>query len=364
MASDEGAEGVIRRVLQALDVAGVPYMLTGSFASAFHGAPRTTQDVDIVIAPTLGSLQKLVRQFPEDEYYVSREAALQAYGAESLFNVIDLSSGWKIDFIVRKSRPFSLEEFERRREADLLGMTLFIASAEDVILSKLEWAKMSGSERQILQDLCGQCKLLNLREAFIRNSVRAPTSKLEGVDSAIRGANGIELNEVLDREERVGSVLDSLGDNAEFGARGEKPAPLTAELDSNRGEFAVHVCSDQFIDQLRGWILHLDLWGQVRGPAILAIRRAPRPGVTRGSNPYLARVALSQRRSNPAPRRATGRRLELNIKNRSPPLPQRRSNSSGLMVPPSNVGVKPRPSKGQHSRTGGQTPEIEPTPFR
>ena len=55
MASDEGAEGAIRRVLEALAIAGVPYMLTGSFASAFHGAPRTTQDVDIVIAPTLFS---------------------------------------------------------------------------------------------------------------------------------------------------------------------------------------------------------------------------------------------------------------------------------------------------------------------
>jgi hypothetical protein len=154
MASDDGAEGAIRRVLQALATAGVPYMLTGSFASAFHGAPRTTQDVDIVIAPTLGSLQKLVKQFPEEEYYVSREAALQAYGAESLFNVIDLSSGWKIDFIIRKSRPFSLEEFERRREADVLGTRLYVASAEDVILSKLEWAKMSGSERQI-NDVAG-----------------------------------------------------------------------------------------------------------------------------------------------------------------------------------------------------------------
>jgi hypothetical protein len=149
MASDEGAEGTIRRVLDALGNAGVPYMLTGSFASSFHGAPRTTQDVDIVIAPTLGSLQKLISEFPEDQYYVSREAALQAYGSESLFNVIDLNSGWKIDFIVRKSRPFSVEEFDRRREADLLGTTLYIASAEDVILSKLEWAKMASSERQI-----------------------------------------------------------------------------------------------------------------------------------------------------------------------------------------------------------------------
>ena len=149
MASDEGAEAAIRGVLKALESAGVPYMLTGSFASSFHGAPRTTQDVDIVIAPTLGSLQRLISEFPEDRYYVSREAALQAYGAESLFNVIDMESGWKIDFIVRKSRPFSVEEFERRREAELLGTTLYIASAEDVILSKLEWAKMAGSDRQI-----------------------------------------------------------------------------------------------------------------------------------------------------------------------------------------------------------------------
>ena len=149
MASDDGAEGAIRRALEALQRAGVPYMLTGSFASSFHGAPRTTQDIDIVIAPTLGSLQRLVSEFPQDQYYVSREAALQAYGSESLFNVIDLESGWKIDFIVRKSRPFSVEEFARRREAEVLGTNVTIASAEDVILSKLEWAKMAGSERQI-----------------------------------------------------------------------------------------------------------------------------------------------------------------------------------------------------------------------
>ena len=149
MASDDGAEGAIRRALEALQRAGVPYMLTGSFASSFHGAPRTTQDIDIVIAPTLGSLQRLVSEFPEDQYYVSREAALQAYGSESLFNVIDLESGWKIDFIVRRSRPFSVEEFARRREAEVLGTNVTIASAEDVILSKLEWAKMAGSERQI-----------------------------------------------------------------------------------------------------------------------------------------------------------------------------------------------------------------------
>lgn len=152
--SGESAEAVVRRVLAALESAGVPYMLTGSFASAFHGAPRTTQDVDIVIAPTLGSLQNLIKQFPEESYYLSRDAALQAYGSEGLFNVIDFDSGWKIDFILRKSRGFSVQEFERRQEADLLGTTLFVASAEDVIVSKLEWAKLGQSERQIL-DVAG-----------------------------------------------------------------------------------------------------------------------------------------------------------------------------------------------------------------
>lgn len=154
MASDDSVEAVVGRALHALQAAEVPYMLVGSFASAFHGAPRTTQDIDVVIAPTLGSLQNLLKQFPEENYYVSREAALQAYGAETLFNVVDFTTGWKIDFIIRKSRAYSMQEFARRQEAELLGTKLYVASPEDVILSKLEWAKLSKSERQI-RDVAG-----------------------------------------------------------------------------------------------------------------------------------------------------------------------------------------------------------------
>lgn len=154
MASDDHVESVIHRVINALRAADVPYMLTGSFASAYHGAPRTTQDIDIVIAPNLGSLERLLKQFPEESYYVSRDAALQAYGDEGLFNIVDFASGWKVDLIIRKSRSFSLTEFERRQQVELLGITLFIAAAEDTILAKLEWSKMSESERQI-RDVSG-----------------------------------------------------------------------------------------------------------------------------------------------------------------------------------------------------------------
>jgi len=129
-------------------------MLTGSYASGIHGQPRASQDIDFVIAPTLGSLKQLLALLPEDEFYVSREAALDAYGRESLFNVVDMASGWKVDLICRKSRQFSLTEFERRRPQEIEGRSVFVTSAEDAVLSKLEWASATESERQ-LEDAAG-----------------------------------------------------------------------------------------------------------------------------------------------------------------------------------------------------------------
>lgn len=154
MASGDGAEGAIKAVLRALEASDVAYMITGSFASTLHGAPRATQDIDVVIAPSSESLPTLLDQFPVASYYVSREIALEAFEREGLFNVIDLNTGWKIDFILRKSRPFSIEEFERRYRVELLGSTLYVATAEDVMLAKLEWTKLGESDRQI-EDVAG-----------------------------------------------------------------------------------------------------------------------------------------------------------------------------------------------------------------
>ena len=141
--------GVFHRITAALDQAGVSYMLAGSFASTFYGAPRTTQDIDLVIAATPAQLRSFVSLLPADEYYADLDEALQAHKRESLFNVIDLATGWKIDLIPRKSRAFSAAEFHRRRPANLQGIDLFVASAEDVVISKLEWAKVAQSQRHI-----------------------------------------------------------------------------------------------------------------------------------------------------------------------------------------------------------------------
>ena len=155
--------GLFERVLTALEAAGIPCMLTGSFASSYHGAPRATQDIDLVIAPTAEQLRALVKLLPRDEFYVDEGAALEALRFEGQFNLVDLRTGWKVDFIVRKSRAFSREEFDRRTIVELEGTEVPIATPEDVLIAKMEWARMGQSARQ-LEDAA---RMLRVRSQWI-----------------------------------------------------------------------------------------------------------------------------------------------------------------------------------------------------
>lgn len=140
-------------VIGLLERSGVPYMVTGSLASSYHGEPRATRDADIVIDPSREALDRLTAGLLDSGFYVDRDVARAALAGRSQFNAIGTDAS-KVDFMIRRDRPFSLEEFRRRQRADLLGTPGFVATAEDVILAKLEWAKASGSERQ-LDDVAG-----------------------------------------------------------------------------------------------------------------------------------------------------------------------------------------------------------------
>lgn len=139
---------------QRLAAAGIPYMVTGSVASSFHGEPRATRDLDLVIDPSHEALDRFVGDLPAETFYVDPEAARAALVERSQFNVIDHASGWKVDLIIRKDRPYSIQAFKRRLPAELLGTPTFLATAEDVVIAKLEWSKLAGSERQ-LRDVIG-----------------------------------------------------------------------------------------------------------------------------------------------------------------------------------------------------------------
>lgn len=130
-----------------LDKAGIPYMVVGSYASAFHGEPRMTRDIDVVIEPNSESIRLLVELVDRDRFYIGDAEA--AFRSGSMFNLIEPKSGWKVDFVVRKDRPFSKAEFDRRLLTKIAGVEVYVATAEDTMLAKLEWAAASGSDRQM-----------------------------------------------------------------------------------------------------------------------------------------------------------------------------------------------------------------------
>jgi len=143
---------LLARVVAVLDEVGIPYMVVGSVASIAYSQPRTTYGIDIVIDPSRDTLLRAVDAFDPVAYYVDRDAALDALRRRSLFNVIDLQTGWKVDLVIRRARPFSVEELRRRRAGVVLGVSTYIASPEDTILAKLEWAKQGGGSEQQLRD--------------------------------------------------------------------------------------------------------------------------------------------------------------------------------------------------------------------
>src|SRR5258706_1709526 len=124
-------------------------MLTGSLASSLHGTPRSTHDLDFVIAPTREELLAFVRQFSPSQHYVDEEDDLRAFDRTDQFNLIDFQSDWKADFFFRKNTESSRVAFERRKVVEVMGIAMYVAAPEDIVIAKMEWAKIGSSERQI-----------------------------------------------------------------------------------------------------------------------------------------------------------------------------------------------------------------------
>ena len=136
-------------VVRELDAVKVPYMLTGSIASSLHGEPRATHDVDLVIAVQPKVVAHLASVFCEPEYYLDPQSAESAMQSGQMFNLIQVTSGDKVDFWPLTDDPFDTARFNRREPVEVAGVWVYVSSPEDTILIKLRWAKQSGgSEKQ------------------------------------------------------------------------------------------------------------------------------------------------------------------------------------------------------------------------
>jgi hypothetical protein len=106
-----------------------------------------TRDIDVVVDPTEEAIRLMVDLVDRDRFYMGD--AEDAFQHRSMFNLIEPDTGWKVDFVVRKDRPFSEVEFQRRFPTQVAGVQVFMATAEDTMLAKLEWGAASGSDRQM-----------------------------------------------------------------------------------------------------------------------------------------------------------------------------------------------------------------------
>jgi len=138
----------IEDVSRRLDKLGIPYMLTGSVAMTHYAEPRMTRDIDIVIDLGPNGVDALVAEF-SDGYYVDAGAVDEAVRHSSMFNLVHLANAVKVDCIIRKASEYRRVEFDRRRAVEMEEVRLFVVSREDLILSKLAWAKDSHSEMQL-----------------------------------------------------------------------------------------------------------------------------------------------------------------------------------------------------------------------
>jgi len=136
-------------VLQHLEALQIPYMLVGSVASSLRGIARSTIDADVILDLQRDQLQELVSRL-ESQFYISAEAASEAIRRRSMFNVIQFSSGFKVDLYVLGTAEFERHEFSRRQSMEAEGHSIWVATPEDLILSKLQWYEMGQriSERQ------------------------------------------------------------------------------------------------------------------------------------------------------------------------------------------------------------------------
>jgi hypothetical protein len=148
---------ILRELVGALGQAQIPYMIVGSFASNLYGSGRGTQDIDIVISATPDQIRNFFGALPQADYFFDLQDALEACKRKSMFNILDMARGWKVDLIFEKPNAYHQQAFQRRTAAEIDGVPLVAETAEDVIISKLEWARMGASLRQI-EDVSGILK--------------------------------------------------------------------------------------------------------------------------------------------------------------------------------------------------------------
>jgi hypothetical protein len=139
---------ILKVVTERLNKTDIPYMISGSMAANYYTVPRMTRDIDIVIELKETDIDKFVNLFAGD-FYLDKEMIKKEVRRQGIFNLIHNQYVIKIDFIIKKASRYQETEFSRKREVLIQGSPMCFVSPEDLVISKLSWARDSLSEMQL-----------------------------------------------------------------------------------------------------------------------------------------------------------------------------------------------------------------------
>lgn len=139
----------VKDLAAKLQAAGIDYCITGGYAVSVWGSPRSTLDIDLITSLKPGQVSLLIKTIsPGKGAYLDEEAIKEAVSTGGEFNYIPAETGLKVDFWVMTSKnKTGIDELKRKRRVLFEGQEIFFISPEDLILSKLRWARMSASTR-------------------------------------------------------------------------------------------------------------------------------------------------------------------------------------------------------------------------
>lgn len=145
----------VRSVLDALEAAGVPYMIGGAVAVWAWGEPRATLDLDLVVDIPLEAIQRLSTELEERDMHVPADLILDAIledRADLPINAIHMYTGLKAEmYLVRPDDALRQSAMNRRQLVDMgpdLG-TVYLHSPEDLILYKLMYYGLSQQTKHL-----------------------------------------------------------------------------------------------------------------------------------------------------------------------------------------------------------------------
>ena len=116
-------------------------MVVGSLSSSFYGIPRSTKDIDIVIQLTAQVSIRDIANRLGPSFRLEPQASFETISSTHRYVIAALDLPFKIELFLLSGDPHDRERFRRRKPQAIYTRTAYLPTAEDVIITKLNWAR-------------------------------------------------------------------------------------------------------------------------------------------------------------------------------------------------------------------------------